>query len=122
MKLIVIFILFTYFCYPPTSFASAQTQKVYSGFNKRARVVISEISGPLREVIETDTEFKIVIGLYAAVYRFPKKNKLQTNEIRTLLSDFLKSKKKLRLEVYFASREIFTLSDGESSTQHTAEN
>lgn len=110
MKYKVIFLLIS-LVFSQIVVAGSPSHAVFNGFKKRSHSANGEIRGAVREVKETNSEFEILVGNYAAFYRFPKKDKQQTSDLKIFLANCRQSKKSLRAEVNFLTREIIVLAE-----------
>ncbi len=85
--------------------------KSFTGFKRGPSSIIKEIKGPVSEFIETATQFKILIGINAAFYNFPKDQNAM--ELKQVLESSNKSKKALTFKVDIVTRQIISIETGE---------
>lgn len=83
--------------------------KTFAGAPEDKKHPTLEIQGPVQRIIETDSDFKILVGHYAAFYKFPK-NKDQA-EVEKLLKARERDKKPLTLTVDPISQTILKLAE-----------
>ncbi|MDG0814804.1 hypothetical protein [Bdellovibrio svalbardensis] len=92
--------------------AMSAEAKTFTGFKRIPTSIVNELNGPVREFIETDSQFKILIGKHAAFYNFPKDQ--NAVELKQLLEESTKSKKTLKFKVDAVTRQIISIETGDS--------
>lgn len=85
--------------------------KVFSGFKRSPTSVVNELEGPVRILIETDKQFKILIGKHAAFYNFPKDQ--NEADLRQALERSHTTNIPFKFKVDRLSHQIISIDDGQ---------
>lgn len=88
-------------------FVMTANAKTFTGFKRKPASVVSTVSGPVTQYVETEHSFKIMIGKHAAFYTFPKDQ--NAAELKALLESSSKAKKSLKFTYDAATLEVISI-------------
>ncbi|WP_413585976.1 hypothetical protein [Bdellovibrio sp. HCB274] len=90
-----------------TSLSAVALAGSITGFKQNSKAKVATISGPVRQIIETEDSFKIMVGNYAAIYTFPKNT--NSKIAKDVLEKSQKTESSISINYDTITRDIISL-------------